>query len=79
MARLNPLSEQALVKLKAVRGNYNVIIVDESLGSDNLRGHEFVQFIRSVMNVTAFIIGVASEGSENKKLLLHAGDPLSHP
>ena len=70
------------MKLKAVRGNYNVIIVDESLGSDNLRGHEFVQFIRSVMNVTAFIIGVASEGSENKKLLLHAGEsttPLSHP
>ena len=36
-------SEQALTKLKAVRGNYNVIIVDESVGSDSLRGHEFVQ------------------------------------
>jgi len=36
-------SEQALTKLKAVRGNYNVIIVDESVGSDSLRGHEFIQ------------------------------------
>ena len=26
-----------------MRGNYNVIIVDESVGSDSLRGHEFVQ------------------------------------
>ena len=25
------------------------------------------------MNVTAFIIGIASEGSDNKKLLLRAG------
>jgi CheY-like chemotaxis protein len=66
-------SEQALVKLKAGRGNYNVIIVDESVGSDSLRGHEFVQFIRTMMNVTAFIIGIASEGSDNKKLLLRAG------
>ena len=61
------------MKLKAVRGNYNIIIVDESVGSDSLRGHEFIQFIRNVMNVTAYIIGVASEGSANKKLLLNAG------
>jgi CheY-like chemotaxis protein len=66
-------SEQALMKLKAVQGKFDVIIVDADMGGGGLEGYEFVQYVRSALRVSSFIIGLSKGEAGQAQVLRTAG------
>jgi hypothetical protein len=67
-------TEAALTKLNAMNGQYDVIIVNDSIFSTGLHGHEFVEYVQTVLRVDAFIIGLASVGDwMSREDLVEAG------